>query len=298
MATGPVLGIPYISSQQSQPDVTHNQALQMVQAITAGGAIEVGATAEPASPSEGDIYVLSASPTGTNWSGNGNKIAGFFNSQWIFVPGVDSNGTTIDMGADQEGLRIWSKSDNDMVVWSDTAGSPGDYVWRFLGLGGNSISGLTKGYWRNISNDSNTTSCTLNVDNIVPLNDDGANPADSGNLETGKLEFDGTFDGGFGGFIVDQLNGATMFSIRITAVNQGANTTASLRAVLIDDKTDPNTFITINSSQLTFNSGVEVAAEVIFYHGGDLEAVQVAVNPAATRDFQLNGVLLEARENQ
>lgn len=298
MATSPILGVPFVSSQQSQPEITVNEALQMIQAITAGGAIEVGATAEPGSPSEGDIYVLSASPTGTNWSGNGNKIAGFFNSQWIFVPGVDSNGTPIDMGADQEGLRIWSNADNDLVVWSDTDASPGDYDWRFLGLGGNSILGLTKGYWKNVSNDSNTTSATLNVDNKLPMNDDGANSTDSGNLLTGKVEFDGTFDSGTGGFIVDQLNGATMFSMRISAVNQGANTTASLRAVLIDDKTDPATFFTIKTPPVTFNTGVEVALELIFYHGGLLEAVQAAVNPAGTRDFQLNGVLLEARENQ
>lgn len=298
MATSATLGIPYVSSSQSQPEITVNTAHDMLQAIMAGGAIEVGITAQPGSPSEGDIYVLGPSPTGADWSGQGNKIAGFFNSQWVFVPGVDSDGTPIDMGADQEGLRIWSNADNDMVVWSDSAGSPGDYDWRFLGLGGNSILGLTKGYWKNVSNDSNTTSATLNVDNKLPMNDDGPNSADSGNLVTGKVEFDGTFDSGNGGFIVDQLNGATMLSMRISAVNLGANTTASLRAVLIDDKTDPSTFFTIKTPPVTFNTGVEVALELIFYHGGTLEAVQAAVNPAATRDFQLNGVLLEARENQ
>lgn len=298
MATSPVLGVPFVSSQQSQPEITVNEALQMIQAITAGGAIEVGATAEPGSPSEGDIYVLSASPTGTNWSGNGNKIAGFFNSQWIFVPGVDSNGTPIDMGADQEGLRIWSKADNDMVVWSDSDGSPGDYMWRFLGLGGNSIYGLTKGYWQNVSNDSNTTSATAAADNKLPLNGDGPNNADSGNIETGKVEFDGTFNGGTGGFIIDQMNAATMFSIRITVVNLGATTTGTLKAILIPDKTDPATFFTVKSNQITFASGVEQATNLIFYHGGTIEAVQVAVNPAGTRDFQLNGALLEGRENQ
>ena len=298
MATGPILGIPYISSSQSQPEVTHNEALQMIQAMIAGGAIEIGATAEPGSPSEGDIYVLSASPTGTNWSGQGNKIAGYFNSQWVFVPGVDSDGTNIEMGADQEGLRIWSKDDNDMVIWSDTAGSPGDYAWRFLGLGGNSILGLSKGYWQNVSNDSNSTSATGGSDIKLPMNGDGANNADSGNIVTGKVEFNGAFDGGNGAFIIDQLNAATMFSIRITVVNTGANTTGSIKAVLIPDKNDPATFFTVKSNQITFNSGVEQATNLIFYHGGTIEAVQVAINLAATRTIQLNGVLLEARENQ
>jgi hypothetical protein len=298
LATSPILGIPYISSSQNQPEITHNEAISLLQTIVAGGAIEVGENTQPGSPSEGDIYVLGENPTGADWAGNGNKVGGFFNSQWVFVPSVDSDGTPIEMGADQEGLRIWSNADNDMVVWSDTGASPGDYLWRFLGLGQNSILGLTKGYWLNVSNDSNTTTCSVGVDNILPMNGDGPNPADSGNIETGKLEFDDTFDGGNGGFIVDQLNAATMHTIRITAVNLDGNTTASLRAVLIDDKTDPATFITINSSELTFNTGVEVSIDMNFYHGGDLEAIQVAVNPGGTRDFQLNGVLIEARENQ
>lgn len=32
-------------------------------------------SAQPASPANGDMYALPASPTGTNWSGQGNKLA-------------------------------------------------------------------------------------------------------------------------------------------------------------------------------------------------------------------------------
>ncbi len=40
-------------------------------------------TAQPASPADGAMYILPASPTGANWSGQGNKIA-----RWSTVAAV------------------------------------------------------------------------------------------------------------------------------------------------------------------------------------------------------------------
>lgn len=127
--TSATLGIPYIASQQSQPDVTHNEAVSLLQIILAGGAITIGGNTPPASPLEGDTYVVGPVPTGV-WAGRANAIAGFFLSQWLFVPGNDSNGTPIDMGPDQEGLSIWSKTDNGLFVWTDLGASPGVLSWR------------------------------------------------------------------------------------------------------------------------------------------------------------------------
>jgi hypothetical protein len=42
-------------------------------------------TAQPGSPSDGDCYLLPASPTGTDWSGNGGKIARRINTAWVFL---------------------------------------------------------------------------------------------------------------------------------------------------------------------------------------------------------------------
>lgn len=129
MTTSAILGIPYIASQQSQPDVTHNEAVSLLQIILAGGAIQIGLDTPPGSPAEGDVYVIGDSPTGV-WAGRPNSIAGFFLSQWLFVPGDDSNGTPIVMGADQEGLTIWSKVDNAYFTWTDLGASPDAFTWR------------------------------------------------------------------------------------------------------------------------------------------------------------------------
>ncbi len=129
MTTSAILGIPYIASQQSQPDVTHNEAVSLLQIILAGGAITIGDNTPPVSPVEGDTYVVGDTPTG-DWAGRANAIAGFFLNQWLFVPGNDSNGTPIVMGPDQEGLSIWSKTDDGLFVWTDLGASPGVLSWR------------------------------------------------------------------------------------------------------------------------------------------------------------------------
>ena len=131
MTTSAILGIPYISGQQAQPDVTHNQAISLLQIMHAGGAITVGENTPPGSPDEGDVYVVGETPTGV-WAGHENAIVGFFLSQWLFIPGNDSNGTPIVMGPDQEGLRIWSKTDDAIFIWTDLGVSPGVLVWQVL----------------------------------------------------------------------------------------------------------------------------------------------------------------------
>lgn len=142
MTTSAVLGIPYIASQQSQPDVTHNEALNMLQMMLTGGAISIGLDTPPGSPSEGDVYVVGTSPTGA-WAGRANTIAGFFLGSWIFIPGNDSNGTPIVMGPNQEGLRIWSKADDATFAWTDLAVSPGNLSWNALPDSITTLSSLT-----------------------------------------------------------------------------------------------------------------------------------------------------------
>lgn len=131
MATTPDLGIPLISGQQAQPEVTHNEALAMLQAI-AGGVISVGLDTPPGSPTEGDGYVVGTSPTG-EWAGRANAVALFIQGEWRFLPDRDSNGTIITMGARQEGLRVYSRADQALYVWDDNA-SPAVFAWRELVL--------------------------------------------------------------------------------------------------------------------------------------------------------------------
>lgn len=119
MTTSADLGISYLAAQQAQPEITHNTALNMLQ-IMQTGVISVALNTPPGSPTQGDTYILGASPTGV-WAGRANCLAGYFGTGWVFVPGNDSSGAAIAMGARHEGLKVWSKADNAFYIWSGSA---------------------------------------------------------------------------------------------------------------------------------------------------------------------------------
>lgn len=117
--TSPILGLPYIAGSQASPEITHNTALNMLQALLTGVISVAVLTAPPGGPAEGDAYVIAGSATGA-WAGEDHKITAFIGGQWAFVPGLDSSGTPIAMGAAQEGLRVYDKTTNSEWVWSGT----------------------------------------------------------------------------------------------------------------------------------------------------------------------------------
>lgn len=118
MATTPDLGWPLIATQQSQPEVTHNQALLLVQALLVGAISQTNTP--PGSPVDGDLYIVGTAPTGA-WAGRANKLALRYGGAWQFVPGVNSAGTAIAMGARHEGLRVYSQALNALMVWTGSA---------------------------------------------------------------------------------------------------------------------------------------------------------------------------------
>lgn len=140
MTTSIHLGIPYISTNQSQPDVTHNDALVMIQVLLSAGVWQVGLNTPPGDPENGDAYIVGTSPTDI-WVGKENVIAAYYQDQWYYIPGFDSNGSQIEMGENQVGLKVWSRPDNDFYIWTDT-GSPSTLAWTAAGFGGGGISGI------------------------------------------------------------------------------------------------------------------------------------------------------------
>ncbi|MFM6154946.1 MAG: DUF2793 domain-containing protein [Sphaerospermopsis kisseleviana] len=79
----PRSGLPQLSEGQASKATTINEALAKLEALTIGGVISRTTTTPPASPAEGDIYIVPASATGA-WSGQNTKIAHYFNGAWQF----------------------------------------------------------------------------------------------------------------------------------------------------------------------------------------------------------------------
>lgn len=119
MTTSADLGIPFIVGGQGQPEVTHNEALLLLQAISKG-VIDRGVNTPAVGPTIGDSYIIGSSPTGV-WAGRANCITIYSGTAWDFIPGENSSGTPLTMGARQEGLGVWVNDENVRYVWDGSA---------------------------------------------------------------------------------------------------------------------------------------------------------------------------------
>lgn len=162
------------------------------------------------------------------------------------------------------------------------------------------MNGTTRQYINNVSNlagAGNLVTAAAGMDTTLQLNGDGTNNFTSANVDTGKIEFDATFNGNLGGFITDNINDDAIVRARWTFVNTGSPTTAAGKMFLVFDKSVPGVGVTISSSPFNVGSGVEQTIEFSAYMNG-IEAIYFQINSATTRDYQVNGALVTMIENQ
>jgi hypothetical protein len=67
MSASSRLGLPYLVAAQAQKHVTVNESLLRLDALVQLTAVSATTTAQPASPIDGDIYILPAGKTGSAW---------------------------------------------------------------------------------------------------------------------------------------------------------------------------------------------------------------------------------------
>ncbi len=79
----PRLGLPYLIASQAQKEITHNEALNLLDFLVQPTAIAIANT-PPTSPAEGDLYVIGTAPSGV-WSKFAGKLAGFLGGVWTFI---------------------------------------------------------------------------------------------------------------------------------------------------------------------------------------------------------------------
>lgn len=103
----PKLNIDYLVQGQSLGEVTQNTATNILESVAIGSAIDATLTAEPSSPNEGDVYIVPASATGTNWAGEDGKLAIYY-SGWYFI-------------TPEEGMRFWVKDEDSIYVYDGSA---------------------------------------------------------------------------------------------------------------------------------------------------------------------------------
>ena len=122
--TTPNLALPLLSDSQSQKHVTVNEALSQLDGLVQLSVISATETAPPASPAEGDRYIVAAGATGS-WAGWDGSVALFSGGAWLqLVP--------------QTGWLAWDQAAGALLTYDATSG------WAALSTGSSgSSSGAT-----------------------------------------------------------------------------------------------------------------------------------------------------------
>lgn len=106
----PRLSLPCIMPGQAQKHVTHNEAIQALDALVQAVVESRTVTAPPATPLSGEAYLVPAAATGA-WAGHADELAVFQASAWLFHDPAP-------------GWQVWCKADQALLVFHAGAWTP------------------------------------------------------------------------------------------------------------------------------------------------------------------------------
>src|SRR5437763_6972616 len=101
------LELPLIAAAQAQKQVTHNEALAIADALVHLAVISRILAAPPASPLDGDRYLIASGATGI-WATHDGDIAFYLDGVWRFA-------------APRNGWRLWSIAETKLLVFDGGA---------------------------------------------------------------------------------------------------------------------------------------------------------------------------------
>ncbi len=123
MSETPLLGLPLIEAAQAQKHITHNEALLWLDAAVHLSVISRAVATPPASPADGDRYLVAAGATGV-WAGHEGHIAYREAASWRFA-------------TPREGWRLWIEDEQHLHIFDGAA-------WIDIGLTIGELQNLSK----------------------------------------------------------------------------------------------------------------------------------------------------------
>jgi hypothetical protein len=119
MSVTPCLALPHILPAQAQKHVTHNEALERLDALVQLSA-EGRAETPPSSPVEGQCWLIDADATAA-FEGHGDQIARFRDGTWQFL-------------VPRDGWRLWMEDETLLLVRHGGAWQPAVQQLPMLGI--------------------------------------------------------------------------------------------------------------------------------------------------------------------
>lgn len=101
------LGLPLLAAGQAQKEITHNEALGLIDLIAQAVVESADLSAPPATPEAGRCWAVAAGAAG-DWAGREGAIAGWTAAGWLFLmPGT--------------GWRAWARDRGHMIRFDGAA---------------------------------------------------------------------------------------------------------------------------------------------------------------------------------
>ncbi len=256
--TSPNLNLPYILPAQAQKHVTHNQSLDLLDALVQVSVLGRDVNDPPTNPQSGDTWAIGSAPSGA-WQMHQHALASFNNNGWVFVPLRD-------------GVVVWDVAQTELAVW--TAGA-----WQSaLQLGSapalfavNASADMTNRF--SVASDATLFSHD-GAGHQMKLNKAGAS-------DTASL----LFQSGFSGRAEMGLSGSDAFSIKVSP-----DGTSWVNAMEFDAATGVVTGEAIQLNETDTSTGRLARADFVYGPGNLL-------GPVAMAGSNPSGAVIEAVSN-
>lgn len=98
----PRLGLPMIAPGQAAKELTHNEALTLLDLAVLASVVSLGTNAPPDAPASGEAWIVGDAPTGV-WADHAGSIAGWTAGGWRFLPAG-------------EGMQVWVRDAGTTAV--------------------------------------------------------------------------------------------------------------------------------------------------------------------------------------
>lgn len=123
----PRFGLPLLAAGQAGKELTHNEALSLIDLLVQPVVQASGTIVPPAAPRPGQCWIVGAGATGA-WSGRDGRLAGWTDGGWRFAEPV-------------EAMVLWDVSQAIPIAYRGGVWQEGDVVARRVVVAGQQVVG-------------------------------------------------------------------------------------------------------------------------------------------------------------
>jgi hypothetical protein len=114
--------LPLLEAGQAQKEITHNEALVLIDAALGASVVDCGVETPPEAPAAGQCWLIGPAPSGA-WAGHPSEIAVWTGGGWRFLPA-------------RTGMVIWVESGEVFARRTATEWLTGSWPVTELVIGG------------------------------------------------------------------------------------------------------------------------------------------------------------------